>query len=333
MFLIYKLALHASKTYFAKKYTLKKLICLLFLTAIIFETQAQSSSLTVNRHEFLVDKKVVAKIKDVKLGSFQGREMRLLGANDEFLLGIPVKTLTVGNPPRYINYASIYVPALNDSIQIRIDSLQADGVKIGLTSPNEAAWADYFFRKNIVNQDGSLNMESIKALKNRYPIGVVKDYEQKTAFASQCNKIINTPTKRNTAMSANITEISRETIGNNVVIKYKVEHDGTVLGEITAKGGVVNLANERAEVDFKPKVFYKKADMENQPMSFEIINPQGCTVATYSPMSKVLNTVRADKGGTHGIMKPVLDGKVESIKTRLEVVTAMVDYLIKLGYI
>ena len=50
-------------------------------------------------------------------------------------------------------------------------------------------------------------------------------------------------------------------------------------------------------------------------------------------MSKVLNTVRADKGGTHGIMKPILDGKVDSIKTRLEVVTAMVDYLVNLGYI
>ena len=96
---------------------------------------------------------------------------------------------------------------------------------------------------------------------------------------------------------------------------------------------MINLTNERAEVDFKTKVFYKKADMENQPMSFELVNPQGCTVATYSPMSKVLNTVRADKGGTHGIMKPILDGKADSIKTRLEVVTAMVDYLIKLGYI
>lgn len=322
-----------SKTYFAQKYTLKNLITLVLLTIIVLTTQAQSSSLTVNRNEFLVDKKVVAKVKDVKLGSFQGREMRLLGTNDEVLLGIPVKTLTVGDPPRYINYASIFVPALNDSIQIRIDSLKADGVKIGLTSPNEEGWADYLFRKNIVKEDGSLNMESVKALKNRYPIGVVKDYEQKTAFANQCAKIINKPNNRNASIPAKLTELSRETIGNEVVIKYKMEHDGTVLGEITARGNVINLTNERAEVDFKTKIFYKKADLENQPMVFEIVNTQGCTVATYSPTSKTLNTVRADKGGTHGIMKPILDGTAESVKTRLEVVTAMVDYLIKLGYI
>ena len=131
---------------------------------------------------------------------------------------------------------------------------------------------------------------------------------------------------------AKVTELSRETSGNTVVIKYQVEHDGSMLGEIIATGPVVNLTNERAEVDFKSKVFYKKSDMENQPMNFEIFNTKGCKVAAYSPMSKVLNTVRADKGGTHGIMKPVLDGKVDSIKTRLEVVSAMVDYLIKLSY-
>lgn len=320
------------KAILQRKITLKKLITLSLLTIIAFHTQAQSS-LTQNRSEFLVDKKVVAKVKDVKLGSFKGREMRLLGPNDEFLLGLPVNTFTVGNPPRYINYASIYGPGVTDSIQIYIDSLQADGVKIGLTSPNEEGWANYLFKKNIVNADGTLNMESIQALKSRYPIGVVKDYEQKTAFANQCAKIINTPTNRNASIPAKLTEVSRQTTGNNVVIKYKIEHDGAVLGEITARGNVINLTNERAEVDFKPKIFYKKSDMENQPMSFEIVNTQGCTVATYSPMSKVLNTARADKGGTHGIMKPILDGKAEAVKTRLEVVSAMVDYLIKLGYI
>ena len=72
--------------------------------------------------------------------------------------------------------------------------------------------------------------------------------------------------------------------------------------------------------------------MENQPMNFEIFNTQGCKVAAYSPMSKVLTTVRADKGGTHGIMKPILDGKADAVKTRVEVVAAMVDYMIKLGY-
>ena len=311
---------------------MRKIIFATLWTSISFIARSQGPGLSLDDNEFMIEKKVVAKVKDVKLGGFQGREMRLLGANDEVLLAMPGKTLTVGTPPRYINYAHIFVPALNDSIQIYMDSLKADGVKLGLTSPDDEAWAEYFFRKKIVNDDGSLNIENVKALKARYPIGVVKDYEQKVAVSNKCAKLINTPTNRNISIPAKVTELSRETSGNTVVIKYQAEHDGLMLGEIIANGPLVNLTNERAEVDFKSKVFYKKSDMDNQPMNFEIFNTQGCKVAAYSPMSKVLNTVRADKGGTHGIMKPVLDGKVDSIKTRLEVVSAMVDYLIKLGY-
>jgi|GEM_PF-3650467 len=311
---------------------MKRFMYVCLLAGISSTAVAQNPSFAVDDNEFKVDKKVVAKVKSVKLGGFQGREMRLLGANDEMLLGIPVQTLTVGNPPRYINYASITVPSLNDSIQIYMDSLQADGVKIGLAAPNEEAWADYFFRKKIVNEDGSLNMDNVKALKARYPIGVVQDYNQKAKLAAECAKQINTPTNRDASKTAVVTELSRETSGNDVVIKYKAEHNGTVIGEIIGKGPAVNLANERAEVDFKSKIIYKKADMENQPMSFEIFNTQGCKLATYAGMSKSLATVRADKGGSHGIMKPILDGKAETVKTRLEVVTAMVDYLIKLGY-
>jgi hypothetical protein len=43
------------------------------------------------------------------------------------------------------------------------------GLKLGLTSPDDEAWAEYFFRKKIVNDDGSLNIENVKALKARYP--------------------------------------------------------------------------------------------------------------------------------------------------------------------
>ena len=311
---------------------MRKIVFVILWTSISFIASSQGPGLSLDDNEFMIEKKVVAKVKDVKLGGFKGREMRLLGPNDEFLLALPVKTLTVGTPPKYINYAHIFVPALNDSIQIYIDSMVADGVNIGLTSPDEDAWADYLFRKKIVNDDGSLNIENVKALKARYPIGVVKDYEQKVAYANECAKQIKTPTNRNVSIPARVTELSRETSGNTVEIRYKVEHDGTVLGEITGKGPAVNLTNERAEVDFKTKMIYKKSDMENQPMNFEIFNTQGCKVAAYSPMSKVLTTVRADKGGTHGIMKPILDGKADAVKTRVEVVAAMVDYMIKLGY-
>ena len=311
---------------------MRKIVFTALWTSISFIARSQGPGLSVDDNEFMIEKKVVAKVKDVKLGAFQGREMRLLGPNDEFLLALPTKSLTVGIPPRYINYAHIFIPALNDSIQIYIDSLVADGVKIGIASPDDEAWAEYLFRKKIVNDDGSLNIENVKALKARYPIGVVKDYEAKVAMANECAKQIKTPTNRNASILAKITELNRETSGNTVVIKYKIEHDGTVLGEIIGKGPAVNLTNERAEVDFKTKMIYKKSDMENQPMNFEIFNTSGCKVAAYSPMSKVLTTVRADKGGTHGIMKPILDGKVDSVKTRIEVVGAMIDYLIKLGY-
>jgi hypothetical protein len=175
-----------------------------------------------------------------------------------------------------------------------------------------------------------LNIERVKALKARYPLPARTDYDQKQAAAAACAKQINTPTNRDISKPVIVTEISRETIGTTAVIKYKVEHNGTVLGEIIGTGSAVNLENERAEVDFKPKIIYKKSDIA--PMGFDIYNTNGCKVAVYSPMSKVLATARADKGGTHGIMKPILDGKVETVKTRLEVVTAMVEYLVKLGY-
>ena len=310
---------------------MRKLIYSTLFTCFAISANALSPGLTVDDNEFKVDKQIVAKVKTAKVEGF-GKELSLLDANDAVLLVLPVKTITIGNPPRYINYASIYVPILKDTIEIFIDSLQADGVKIGLTSPNDDAWADYLFRKNIVNADGTLNVENVKALKARYPLPAPTDYSQKQAAAAACAKQINTPTNRNSNTSVIVTEVNRQTSGATAVIKYKVEFDGAVLGEIIAKGPAVNLANERAEVDFKTKVFYKKSDMENQPMGFDIYNSNGCKVATYSPMSKVLATVRADKGGTHGIMKPILDGKTESVKTRLEVVTAMVDYLVKLGY-
>ena len=154
---------------------MRKIIFATLWTSISFIARSQGPGLSLDDNEFMIEKKVIAKVKDVKLGGFQGREMRLLGPNDEILLAMPGKTLTIGTPPRYINYAHIFVPALNDSIQIYMDSLKADGVKLGLTSPDDEAWADYFFRKKIVNDDGSLNIENVKAFdKKGNPLKIAK---------------------------------------------------------------------------------------------------------------------------------------------------------------
>jgi hypothetical protein len=310
---------------------MKKGLIIAFLTICGNQLMAQDA-LIVDDEEFKVGKEVVAEVKDVKQGGFLGREKRLVNKKGETLLTLPSRTITDGNPPKYTNYAHIYVPALTDSIQINVDSLEADGVKIGLSYPDNEAWAEYLFRKKIVNPDGTLNLEMVKALKARYPIPAIQEYENKKAFANMCIKSINTATYRNLSVASLVTETSRNTNGDQVTITYKVEHEGVQLGNIVAVGHSINLDNERAEVDFKTKIFYKKADMEKKPMEFTITNNEGCKIAGYAPMSKVLMTSRADKGGSHGIMKPILDGKVETVKTRLEVLTAMADYLVKLGY-
>ena len=313
---------------------MKKLLCISFLLLLAVFVNAQGPALTIDDNEFLVNKKVVAKVENVKLGGFKGREMRLLGPNNEVLLVFDLKSITVSTtPPNYIHYVSINVPSTNDSIQVYIDSLKADGVKIGFMAPDDEAWAEYVYRKQLVKEDGTLQMDNLGLLKARYPIGAVKDYENKTAYAAKCASSINKPRNRNASIPSKVTETGRETKGTTATIKYNIEHEGVLIATAIATGPAVNLSNERAEVDFKTKVIYKKPDIENQPMNYEITNTEGCKLAVYSPMSKVLATSRTDKGTTHGIMKPILDGKVDTVQTRIEVMSAMIDYLIKLGYL
>ena len=314
------------------KKTMKQIFAFIAFAILTFQSFAQENALKLDDNEFLVGKTVVAKVKEVKLGFLQGREARLFNAKDEVLLHLPTRTKTISvTPPNYINYLEIFIPSINDSIQIRNESLQAEGLKFS-SSPDEDNIAEYLHMKNIVNPDGTLNMESIKALKELYPMTVLQAHEKATAEAAKCNNSIKTPTNRNTTVSAVITETSREVTGDKVVIKYKIEHEGVLLGEIIGKGPAVNLTNERAEVDFKTKLIYKNSDVAKFPLAYDITNALGCKVANYVATSKRLYTVRADKGGYHGIMEPILTGKAETVKTRIEVVTAMIDYLIKLGY-
>ena len=311
---------------------MKLTVNLFLIFCISLSCLGQEKQLIVDDNEFLIGKTSIAKVKEVKLGFLQGREARLFNSKEEVLLNLPTRTKTISvSPPSYLNYLEIFIPSINDSIQISFENLQADGLKFSL-SLTEDNIAEYLFMKNIINNDGSLNMESIKLLKEQYPLTVLQAHEKAAAEAAKCNSSIKTPTSRNNSVSAKVTEISRETIDNKIVIKYKVEHEGAVLGEIVGKGPAVNLTNERAEVDFKSKMFYKKADAENFPLTFDITNALGCKVANYVATSKRLYTVRADKGGYHGIMSPILEGKVDAVKTRIEVLTAMIDYLIKLNY-
>ena len=73
---------------------MRKIVFVTLWTSISFIASSQGPGLSLDDNEFMIEKKVVAKVKDVKLGGFKGREMRLLGPNDEFLLALPVKTLT-----------------------------------------------------------------------------------------------------------------------------------------------------------------------------------------------------------------------------------------------
>ena len=62
-----------------------------------------------------------------------------------------------------------------------------------------------------------------------------------------------------------ITETSRDTANHTAIIKYKAEHGSVLLGEIIVYGPVENLANERAELDYKPKCLLQKRKVILKP--------------------------------------------------------------------
>lgn len=320
-------------TFFAETHTImrKQPLLLLISFLIALTAAAQADALKLDDNEFLAGKKMVAEVKDVKLG-FMKRQVQLLNDKKEVLLALPTSTITLStNPLTYLNLLSIIRPSTLDTIQINFDNLRAEGIDFGI-SPGTDHLAALLFKNNMVNADGSLNNESFNALKSRYPLTALQDYENKMAAAARCNKSVNTPTDRDKKIAATITEISRDTANKTATIKYKAEHNGVLLGEIIVFGPVENLANERAEVEYKTKVFASKKEGDYKPMTYLINNTTGCQVAIYKPWEKRLYTSRADKGGYHGIMKPILNEKAETVQSRKEIVGAMVDYLIGLGY-
>ncbi len=312
---------------------MSKFFLVSFLMILSINCVAQTGGLIVEDNEFTVDKKVVAKVKNVKQGFLLGRQIRLLGASEEILVTVDTKTYQVPGKIEFINYCHFYIPQLKDSIQVYMDTVATElGKKIGGFgghSISEKDWAAYFLKKNFVTANGTLNTDAVKILKEQHPIGVVALYNNKMAEVNKCDKAVKTPTTRNFYVPAKVTETGRETAGNIVTIKYQVEHDGKMIGTIVGKGSAAIVANERAEIEFKPKLFGKQSEV---PMSFDILSPEGCSVAHYNPQDKKLYTVRADKGGWHGIMSPILDKKADTVKTRIEIVSAMVDYLIQLTY-
>ena len=169
---------------------MKLTLNLILIFCISLSCLAQEKQLIVDDNEFLVGKTTVAKVKEVKLGFLQGREAQLFNSKNELLLKLPTRTKTLSvSPPNYLNYLEIFIPSINDSIQISFESLQADGLKFSM-SPDEDKIAEYLFMKNIVNEDGSLNMESIKLLKEQYPLTVLQAREKAAAEAAKCNTSI-----------------------------------------------------------------------------------------------------------------------------------------------
>ena len=305
------------------------LLSLFFLTA--FVAVAQTDELKLDDNEFLIGKKMVAEVKDIKLG-FMKKQVQLLNAQKEVLVSLPTNSIALStNPPNYLNLLYIIRPATADTIQISFDNLRAEGIEFGM-SPEEKHLAAFLYQNNMVNSDGSLNNESYNSLKSRYPLTALQDYQNKVAAAARCSKSISIPTDRDKKIAATITEISLDTANKSATIKYKAEHNGVLLGEIIVFGPVENLANERAELEYNPKMFAVKKAGEFKPMTYLISNTIGCQVAIYKPWLKRVYTSRADKGGYHGIMKPILNEKAETVKTRKEIVGAIVDYLIGLGY-
>lgn len=312
---------------------MKKLSLIPIFAMLVINSIAQTNDITLDDEEFLVNKKVVAKVKNVKLGFLQGKEIQLQNESNAILATVNIKSVVnaaVAND--LIMYCHIFIPSVNDSIQIYKDSVVAAiNKKSGLfSSLDEEDWAAYFYKVNFITSGGTLNMDAVKALKQQYPVSVVELNNRKAAEIARCDKSVKKPNIRNFNIPAKITEMSRETTANVITIKYQIEHDGKIIGSVIGIGNPEIVANERAEIDFKMKLLTKKAEI---PMTFEFFNADGCSLAHYTPAEKKLYTVRADKGGWHGIMSPILAGKVDTIKNRIEIVAGMADYLIQLTYL
>jgi hypothetical protein len=302
-------------------------ITLLFLS--IGQINAQSE-VQLDGETFKNNGVKIGEIKEVKLGFLQGKAIRLLNEQNETLLEFQTKTYVIKTPQIDLyDYVNVFVNAKNDSIQFEMDTFKILVGCKGYKSLKKKDWAAFVNNFNLLNTDGSLNYDSLKKVKERYPKLILKEFLDKQNERKACIKQLLTPTNRKNTIKAIVTETSRTIEGDMTVINYKVEHDSVILGYVIGKGYSTFAANERAEIDYKVKFLPKITDI---PFSYEIYNTQvNCMAARYDGATKKLYPVCKDKLDFYSLKKDILKDNTESIQTRTALVGAMIDCLILWG--
>ncbi len=303
---------------------MKKIIIVLSYCLLV---KLSFGQLILDDEKFKVDKNVVAQVKEFKLGFLLGRETRLINSKEEALMTFSTKTYNTLQTG-YTNYINIFVPSINDSIQMYNADFEILVNYKGYKGIQEKHWATFVNINNLLNLDGSLNIENVKATKFKYPFQVIKEINEKNAYTTLCANQLKTPTNRDRNTKVVLKEKNRNLIFDTTSITYTVEHNNTLIGEITARGLTTFVANERSEIDYKVKFLPKRTDI---PLSYKFKNTSGCEIAFYDGATKKLYTLRA--GEWFNVLKQIIkDNKEDLIKTRIEYISTMADHLISLGF-
>jgi hypothetical protein len=303
----------------------KKLIC--FSAAALFLCAASAQELKLDDNKFKLEKNTIAKVEKKKMGFLQSPEFHLVDAKDNILARAVTKFLKDSAGLSVASWHAVYFGA-SDSIELEYSQLVEEvGSKLFGGSMDET-WAKLFFKKQIVNNDGTLNPGSVKSLQAKFSTNLSKTNLDKYNAMMLCRKSLANLPKRSREQAAVVNETGRtEVSAGTVRINYALEQGGTALGTVEATGSQEKAKDELAELEHMPGIV--SLDREGALLSYEFKTNAGCVLATFNASEKTFTTEK-DKL-VHSFGKVAKNAK--DIKTRKELIASMTAYLIEKGYL
>lgn len=302
----------------------KKLIC--FSAAALFLCAASAQELKLDDTKFKLEKNVIAKVEKKKMGFLQDPEFRLVDAKDQMLARMITKHVKDSSGLNIFTWNAVYFGA-SDSVELEYKQLTEE-VGSKLFGGMDESWAKLFFKKHLVNNNGTLNMDSVKNLQAKYSANLSKLNREKYDAMVVCRKSLADLPKRSREQAAVVNEKGRtELAAGTVKINYGMEQGGVALGTVEATGSLEKAKDELAELEHMPGI--ASLDKEGALLSYEFKTNAGCTIATFNAQEKTFTTEK-DKA-VHTFGKVARNAK--DIKTRKELIASMTAYLIEKGYL